>query len=586
MAEKKPFSLPENLSELSADELAELRTTATDAINEINDLDADLSAEQLDEIERVLSARDEIVAREAEVAAEAQALADRQAAVRERVVAATETPEEPVEEAPEEESPAEDAPEEPTETEEVEVVEEIAQPEPVLAAGTRKPTVAAAAKKAPAVIIKKEEPVSSPLTITAAANVPEFNAGQTLEDMGEVTQAFLQRVQSFGGSNSKEMKAGTLALSPNATRYGVARIRKEAGEHQVDREMSLEQQFAVIAGAAKESALSGGSVIAAGGWCAPSETIYSLFGYETTEGLLDVPEVTARRGGISFTKGPDFATIFADSNAGFIQTEAEAIAGTEKPCYALECPPFTEVRLDAIGYCATAPILTEAAYPELVRRVLDLLGVGHARRKNATTISRIAASAGTAIDFAEIGGALGSGTADALGALELQAIRIRQTLAMGLNETIEGFAPHWLRAAFRHELSRRLGLTDPFNVTDAHVDSWLAARNIRLQFVYDYQMLTPTSTANWTAWPTSAEVVLYPAGAYTRLVNDVISLDAVYDHDLLTQNTYTAAFAEEGLAIANTRGFGVKVSFDLRYNGSAGFPAIGAGEGVTFAAAA
>lgn len=76
-----------------------------------------------------------------------------------------------------------------------------------------------------------------------------------------------------------------------------------------------------------------------------------------------------------------------------------------------------------------------------------------------------------------------------------------------------------------------------------------------------------------------------PAGAYVRLVNDVISLDAVYDHDLLTQNTYTAAFFEEGMAVANTCGTGVKVNIALNYEGAAGFPQIGTGEGVTFAAA-
>ena len=100
-------------------------------------------------------------------------------------------------------------------------------------------------------------------------------------------------------------------------------------------------------------------------------------------------------------------------------------------------------------------------------------------------------------------------------------------------------------------------------------------------------MLTTTTTGPTTArvWPTDLEIVLYPAGAYTRLTNDVISLSAIYDHDMLTQNTVTAAFMEEGIAVANTRGFGRRVAFKLNYEGAAGFPQIGAGAGITFAAA-
>ena len=96
---------------------------------------------------------------------------------------------------------------------------------------------------------------------------------------------------------------------------------------------------------------------------------------------------------------------------------------------------------------------------------------------------------------------------------------------------------------------------------------------------------TPGGTAGWTAWPTTLEMYMWPAGAYTRLVNDVISLNAVYDHDLLTGNEYTAAFVEEGMAVANTRGYGLKTTVALNPEGASGFPQIGAGAGVTFAGA-
>ena len=48
-------------------------------------------------------------------------------------------------------------------------------------------------------------------------------------------------------------------------------------------------------------------------------------------------------------------------------------------------------------------------------------------------------------------------------------------------------------------------------------------------------------------------------------------------------NTYTAAFFEEGMAVANVGGAAVKVSVALNVKGSSGFPAVGAGSGVTIA---
>lgn len=580
------FEMPTGIESLDIDALQKLRTDAKAAITEINSNPSDsLPVEDLEQLEQLLGHVDTIDAQIESVNAAQAEVDQRLAAARERAAKLDESKgDEPGEgdpaEEPEvvEETPAEEAP-----------VEESA-PEPVLASGARRATVAKAARRAPAPKTPKDEPVSNTraLTITAAANVPGFNSGQELKDLGDVTTAFLERVQSFGGSNPKDMKAGVYQMSPNFSRHGVALLKRAAREgREVDRDMGVAEQFAIIMDASKESTLSGGSVIAAGGWCAPSETIYELFSYHTSEGTLDLPEVTASRGGIQFTKGPDFMTIYGDPDAGFRMTEAQAEAGTfTKPCYALECPPFEEVRLDAVGFCATAPLLTNAAYPELTRQVLDMLGAGHARRKSAQSIASIVDSIAGTINWSELSGGVSSGLADALGGLELQALRIRQSLAMSPTATIEGFAPYWIRPAFRNELARRLSLPDPFNVTDADVDRYLATRNIRLQYVYDYQMLTTANTATWTAWPTTVEFTLYPAGAYTRLVNDVIKLDAVYDHDTLTGNEYTAAFVEEGMAIANTRGYGVKMSVDLRYTGAAGFPGIGAGEGVTFATAA
>lgn len=453
--------------------------------------------------------------------------------------------------------------------------------EVVVAAGR---TVGTAAKRAPAQKEpeQEQEPVDEKpynVTIVAAADVPEYTPGQELGSMFNVAEAFQSRSRGFSGSGSKpqvlEMSAHdaesgrVFRLSDNHRRYGVAKIQKPESEFTLQERMDAQDQYDVVMAAAKESRLPGGNLIAAGGWCAPSEQIYGFCELETVSGLLDLPSVQARRGGISFTKGPDYATLAA--TWGFLQTEAQAEAGTEKVCHEIDCPPWDEVRLDAIGFCVTAPVLTNAAFPELINRVLQIGTVAHAHKVNAYIINRISTLIGAAINWAEVGGS----TSDVLDAAALQAERLRYTYSMAPGETIEAVFPLWARGALRADVGRRLNIDNPLNVTDQMIDAWFAIRGIRVQWVYDYQPLATTNTGTWTAYPTTLEFMMWPAGAYTKLEKDVLSLDTIYDSVGLSTNVYTAAFFEEGIAVANTCGTGVKVSVTINTMGATGYPAVG-----------
>ena len=353
-----------------------------------------------------------------------------------------------------------------------------------------------------------------------------------------------------------------MKMSSKAQRHGVAKIKKPESAFAIKRGMTADEQMEVITGASNEKNTPKGGLTASGGWCAPSETLYGFCSLETVSGLLSLPEVQAPRGGINFTKGPDYATLAA--TWGFLQTEAQAIAATPKVCYPVVCPPFAETRLDAIGFCVTAGVLTEAAYPELIDRVLQIGTVAHAHKVNASIINRISTLIGAAVDHAEVGAV----TSDIFDALVIQALRIRYTFAMDPNATVEAVFPVWAKEVFRSDLSRRTGV-DLLAVSDAQIQSYLAVRNIAAQWVYDYQPLvtgavtTVGGTAAWTSFPDNLEFMIYPAGAYTKLALDVIDLDTIYDSVGLETNTYTAAFFEEGVAVANTCGTGFKVTVNI-----------------------
>lgn len=575
------FEKPESYEGLNLDELRDLSTAAMDEARALLSADdADLTDEQIAEAEALMGISSEI---DTEINARetaAQERADRLAALRESAAPEANAQDE---NGGDEEVPADETPEGDVEGETADSVEDEADArKEVVVASAKTPvrrTAASAARKAPEVVIEDKSPMP---TIIAAANVPGVASGAELEDFTALAEAFVSRARSFGGRNEEGLSTGIYQMSENAQHFGVAKIRKPESDFETGMDQPLDKQMETILAAAKEHRLPGGSLVAAGGWCAPSEIWYDSFLRleDGNAGLLSIPEVVARRGGINFTKGPDFATLFADADFGFIQTEAQAIAGTEKPCYAVECPPFTEVRLDAVGFCITAGILTNAAYPELIRRVLELALVGQRRRINASTIARINTAAGAAVNYVEVGGANGATTSDILDALVIQALRLRYQYTMNPNTTIEVILPVWAKEIVRADLSRRNGV-DMLAVSDAQIMSFFGARNLSVQFVYDFQNFASGNTGTWTAFPTTVQAILYPAGAFVRLTADVIDLDAIYDSVNTKTNTYTAAFFEEGMAVANVGGTAVKVEIALNVKGSSGYPAVGAGTGVT-----
>lgn len=482
--------------------------------------------EQITEAESLAEHLDAIAAhQEAQVAAEADRIA-RAAALRERFSA--DAPEEA-----EAETEAEGSEEEGEEA----VVEEPAETEEELVETPARGGVATLARR----VTRPARPAAPPVTITAAADVPDFSTGSKLNGLDTVSTALVNRMRGFGtpsGDGSIE----------NLQHYGVASFRLDFPEDlTIDRHSD---DMEVLTYAARESRLPGGSLTksraltASGGWCAPSETLYDLCAGETAEGILSVPEVNVARGGIKYTSGPDFSTIY--SNVGFCQTEAQAIAGTTKPCYEVPCPPFVEVRLDACGLCIKAPILTNAAYPELVQRWLSGAMIAHQHKMNAKVINAIVAAAGVSKTIT----AAGSTTTDTLGSLELIADGLRSKYRLPMEATMEVVLPFWVDGAMRTDLSNRMGVM-PQVITDQVLQSHFAARGLNVSFVYDWQDSPfPAGTAPAVAYPATVQAVMYPAGTFIKGTSDVINLNAVYDAASLATNIYTALFFEQGVLVA------------------------------------
>jgi hypothetical protein len=519
------YELPENLSALSDDELNAALNDGLDAFKGLG-ITAESDEDTIAEGERIAplvqAVRAEQQARVAAAESRAARAAELLATVPEQTAEVTESEEEaPVAEA--EVAVEEEAPTTTIENEESVVSDNI--PEPVAASAAQSP-VARAAQNAP------EQPVPTrraAATLIASADVSGFVAGAEMDDLGVVGQALISRLKGLPRTPSP---------SPVMQRFGAATIRKDFGEFTQGNQYD---DYDLLQTVAREARLPGGSLVAAGGWCSPSETVYDMCQLETVSNLLDLPEMNISRGGLRYTPGPDFSAIY--SACGFLQTETDATNGVCKTCCEVTCPSFTDVRLDAIGLCVKVPILTNAAYPELVRRFVEGSLVAHAYKVNKYLIDKIVADAGTAV-VADAQGSASFG----LDSLEWEATALRQKFRLGDNATIEIVAPVWYKHLIRMDVARRNG-QDWNSVTDAQVESNFSARNLRVQWVYGYQELTvPTRpSATPTDVPANVQVLMYPAGTWVKGTADVISMDAVYDSVGLESNTFTGIFVEEGI---------------------------------------
>lgn len=522
------FVIPEDLTALSGEDLAAALAEARAEMATLNGKDdADFTDDDLARLKALLAFDEAGAAAEAAAIEKVADVSATREAARAAAAKAAATAEEKVAAEAAEAEAAEAAA---AEAEAAAAAAAEAGKELVTASG-RKRVVAKAASGAPT---PKAPQASRPKpVITASADVPGFATGATLNDLDDVAEGFIQRFSA--------MPRGKVGSVQN--RYGVAHITKQRTDGlSIDNFRSLQD---LLQAASVESRLPGESLTAAGGWCAPSETVYDLCTIESTDGLWDLPEVQVSRGGLNFTKGPSFEDFYAYAATAF-QTEAEAEAGTLKVCIPVECPPFEDVRLDAAYACVSAGILTNAAYPELIRRYIEGTLIAQRHAVSARMIAAAQTITGAAITVPDVW----ANALSILHALELVAEGERQRFRMARSATLEVILPFWVRPALRADLANRTGveLTD---VTDSDLDRHFTTRGIRVQWLYNYQPLDVTTAGVAVDYPETLETIMYPAGTFVMLTDDVIRLDAVYDSVGLSTNTYTAIFVEEGIALAN-----------------------------------
>jgi hypothetical protein len=563
----KKFEAPGNLQDLEAADLEAAVKAAFDRAEELRPKEGSvLSDEDVAEAtairDFVRAAKEENAGREAAAAEREQLFNDIDAELGEAVPA--EGDEAPAEGAPAEgePAPAEGAPTE-GEPAPAEAEEAAAAPAGELVSASRKAPAnfnrgsfaAKAAKAAPASqapVAKRESSI-----LMSATNTDGFQMGQqfaNLEEAGDLIAKKLQRLP-------KDAPQGTLIQN---TALQIA-LPENQFSMTSDQFQNLDRDaFKLLQAAGDETRLTGKSLVAAGGWGAPSERSLDFCKLESIEGLIKLPEVAITRGGIQYTKGPKFADVLGSGTGFWDMTEAVAEAGVvQKTFLRPSIPTFTEQRLDAVGVGMEAGLLLRQGWPEVIARYSELLLTAHQYKMAQKTLNQILAFTGAA----KAAGPGFGNAIDLLHRIELIAAGERQRTFMSPNQTLEAVIPHWVKNVIRVDVANRNGVQDVKSITDAQIDAEFTARKIKVQWITAWQNITIDATGIALQYPQTVEILLYPAGTYVRGVAPVITLDTIYDSTNLKKNDYVELFVEQGTLVTNPCGDGLRISMPLLANG-------------------
>lgn len=421
-------------------------------------------------------------------------------------------------------------------------------------------------------------------TLVAAAGVPNYQTGSQFSTMLDVAKAFEAVSAGHSVLHGPEGPKGIVQMTP------VAHLKRNYPEEfSVDGDSS---DYAKLLRVADETRLPGGnllasvearqnelksqgkrgdSLVAAAGWCAPSEVDYSICLQISTDGMADWPEVQARRGGVRHNTGLAFNSIFGGGTCttgagptGFFNlSEAQVASGTTKTCLEIPCPSFVDTRLGVTGLCLTGNILSIRGYPEFTETFTRGAVAASAHQVNREQIATVVAGS-TAVDLTAAApwATDGSTISQVLSAVEMAAVDIKYNLRMQQSSTLEVIMPWWLGAQMRADWVRRAFVdgdssSGALALADSVIQNAFSVRGVRVQYVYDWQDAFATCAATGAVGaatpisflPKTLQFLMYPSGTWVRAVSDVITLNSVYDSTKLATNQVTHLFTEAGWAM-------------------------------------
>lgn len=577
-----PIQLPEDLSSLSDDQVAELRSTAIPAfaahlasqVQAARDAGEALSADLTASISTLTSQKEAVdaeFARRADAPAEDAASdddGDSFAAADDALAALSVAPEAPAAPAePAVETPAEapapaaalsaeqissiaaqaataavqalDARETPAEAPAAEVVETPAEPEtrPAVAAAAVPGGPAALTAARPAAVAPDAGGQQAPREFMRASKYVlgnEVKPGQDLNDRFAVATAMNETLNQLQRS---QPAAGHREFVP------VAQASWE-GEHKITAD-PIESLLPMTLGVASAQQ----SLVAAGVCCTPLSPMYDFCRLATPQNPVEscLPSVMAPRGGIRHLVTPDWRQAFAAVDEQCCGDNDDPDNPVLKACSRVECPELEDCLVCAVSWCAEFDNLQSRTFPELIDNYMEDLAVAYAIRKEVHYLDYIH-NASTAVTGVETGyGALRQFIYN----LGLAAVGYRKRNRMADGALLSAMVPSWVRDVIKADSALQADRNGAsICMSDAEVNAAFTCVGISPCWYVDsatgQDMAFDTAQAagDINAWPDEALVYLFSPGTFVRLDGGTLDVGLIRDSQLTRRNDFQMFYEE------------------------------------------
>lgn len=394
--------------------------------------------------------------------------------------------------------------------------------------------------------------------IVASVDVPGYRPGQEI-DLASITEGAMRRATGL-----KTAGGGTGMVASYRLPF--------ADDMIVNDSSSAPEGTNALIRAANQSRLPQGDLVASGGWCAPSETVYDITDIACPDMLWDAPEIQLNRGGLRFFRTPtlDVAALT------WTWTETQDIAAdpatpaTHKPCFEIPCPAPIDVRAEAIGVCLSVGILTQRFFPEMVDWYVRNSMVAHEIRVKTEMYNQARNSAATTAVTVRASFATFSAVYEAVA---LQAADMIERHNLCDSTQLEVVFPWWAKNMMLTDLARQEGVADSStSLTESRLISLFAELGVRVQFARGLAPAVPTDIGGTTAattWPTEVEFLIYPSGNFQIGRGPEVNLGVIIDSVTVATND-EKLFSEEAVVLIDRMGLARRVTVAVCANGEIG----------------
>lgn len=404
-------------------------------------------------------------------------------------------------------------------------------------------------------------PVAASNVVVAGADVPHVSAGMQFADRGQFIQALTDKVQAIRGAEGR----GEHVL--------VASVRTEAPDDRTLIAGDVEGNAEKIAEVVGRDAAHVKSLVASGGYCAPLEPRYDVFGIGVTDRPVRgaLPGFRAQRGGIRFITPPKLAGVTGSVGVWTAATDTTP-SGATKNKLVVACGAEQTATISAITLEMQFGNFMARAYPEMVARNTDLGMIAQARLAEQTLLSAMS-TLSTPVTVANPTSALGI-SRDWLPQVAQAAVAYRTRHRMAADSPLRVIAPAWVRDAIRDDIAMSKTPTSD-NVLgegDGTIEGWLSARNVNVAWHIDETALVGAQAAGaLLLYPTAVTWYLFAEGTFLFLDGGTLDIGVVRDSTLVGTNDYIQ-FTEnfEALAMVGVESLKVASTFTTPLVGKTG----------------